>query len=251
MSVGADLAAAREAAGQSIEDVSRSTRIRGELLRQMEADDFSGCGGAVYARGHIRSIANHLAVDPAPFLEEFDRATGGPVVPAARDIFEHEVIVQHERTGPNWTAAMAVMAGVLLIVALVSVFSTNTPNAPDAVRPLSSASPTPTAAAAPSATPTPPLVAGQIPGSGVFLRVRIVNTRSWVTVRADGKTIHEGLMRQGDLKDFSAKNKIQVVFGNAGAVNMVVNGRDLGSPGRSGQVVRLEFGPGDPAGATG
>jgi hypothetical protein len=30
-------------------------------------------------------------------------------------------------------------------------------------------------------------------------------------------------------------------------VQLVVNGRDLGSPGGQGDVVRLDFGPGDPA----
>lgn len=245
MSIGADLTAAREAAGQSIEDVSRGTRIRGELLRRMEADDFSGCGGAVYARGHIRSIAGHLHVDATPLLEEFDRSNGGPVAPTAREIYEHEVIAMPERKGPNWTGAMAVMAAVLLVVALVSVFSANTPSTPSAVNPLTTATPSPSAAASSAAPTQPPLVA--VNTNGVSLRVRIVNSRSWVTVRSDGKTVHEGLMRAGDLKDFAAKSKINVVFGNAGAVQIVVNGRDLGSPGGPGEVVRLEFLPGDPA----
>jgi hypothetical protein len=250
MSIGADLTAAREAAGQTIEDVSRVTRIRGELLRRIEADDFTGCGGNVYARGHIRAIATHLGADPAPFLAEFDRSNAAPEAPAAREIFEHEVISMPERTGPNWTAAMAVVAGILLIVALVSVFSAKTPEGSLAAAPLTSSTPSPTAA--PSAvvtTTTPPLVAGNL--GGVFLRVKVVSTRSWVTVRADGKTIHEGLMKLGDLKDFRAKSKIHVVFGNAGAVQIVVNGRDLGSPGGVGDVVRLDFGPGDPASSTG
>ena len=245
MSIGADLTAAREAAGQTIEDVSRGTRIRGELLRRMEADDFSGCGGAVYARGHLRSIAQHLGIDPAPFLEEFDRTTGGPQAPTAREIYEHEVIAMPERKGPNWTGAMAVTAAVLLVIALVSVFSANTPSTPSAANPLTTTSPTPSVAVTSAAPTQPPLVAGNI--GGVNLRVRVVNSRSWVTVRADGKTVHEALMRAGDLKDFTAKGKINVVFGNAGAVQIVVNGRDLGSPGGPGEVVRLEFLPGDPA----
>lgn len=249
MSIGADLKAAREAAGQSVEDVVRATRIRGELLRRIEADDFEGCGGAVYARGHVRSIATHLGIDPAPLVAEFDRQTPGDHVPAAREIFEREVIAMPERTGPNWTAAMAGVAGLLLVVALVSLFNTNgRGGVPDtAVLPLSTSSPTPSPAVTTASPSAPPVVAGQIPGSGVFLRVKLVNTRSWVTVRADGKTIHEGLMRMGDQKDFTAKTKLHVVFGNAGAVQIVVNGRDLGSPGRAGEVVRLDFGPGDPA----
>jgi hypothetical protein len=34
-------------------------------------------------------------------------------------------------------------------------------------------------------------------------------------------------------------------------VNLTVNGRELGEPGSSGQVVRLEFVPGDPTGSAG
>lgn len=243
MGVGEALAAAREAAGQSIDDVSRATRIRGELLRRIEQDDFAGCGGLVYARGHVRAIATHLGMDTAETLAAFDAEHGTPEAPAARDIFEHEVVAMPERTGPNWTAAMAVMAGVLLIVALVSLFNSTPTDAPSA-RPVTTTSPTPSAPASPSAPATngPPL-AGQIPGDGVAMRIAIVNTKSWVTVRADGKVLFQGLMTMGERKDFTAKRLIQVVLGNAGAVRLVVNGQDLGTPGKQGDVVRASFGP--------
>ena len=247
MGVGEALAAAREQAGRTIEDVSRTTRIRGELLRRIEADDFSGCGGNVYARGHVRSIASALGLDPAPFLADFDRDHAAVDSPAAREIFEREVVAMPARSGPNWTAAMAVTAAVLLIVALVSLFNTNggSTESPGAVA-LTSPTPSPSPVATPTAQQSPDTIAGQVPGSGVFLRVKIVNTRSYVTVRADGKTLFQGLMEYPAQQDFRAKKNIRVVIGNAAAVNLLVNGRDLGSPGRPGQVVRLEFGPGDP-----
>ena len=249
MSVGEALAAAREASGQSIEDVSRATRIRGELLRRIESDDFSGCGGSVYARGHVRAIATHLGIDAAELVAEFDRTYGVPEAPGAREIFEHEVVAMPERTGPNWTAAMAVAAGVLLLVALVSLFNSSPETTPSA-QPVSSAPPTPTvqpSAAAPTGTPGP--VAGQVPGDSVAMRVMVVNTKSWVTVRADGRVLFQGLMRAGEQKDFTAKRLINVVLGNAGAVRLVVNGQDLGSPGGQGAVVRLNFTPDDPSAA--
>jgi transcriptional regulator with XRE-family HTH domain len=247
MSIGEALAAAREAAGETVEDVSRATRIRGELIRRIEHDDFAGCGGAVYARGHLRSIASHLGIDPAPLVAEFDAAHAAPA-PAAREIFEHEVVAKPERTGPNWTAAMAVAAAVLLIVALASLFNTDKPaNSGDTTRALTTSSPTPAAPVPTSAAPTPDALAGQIPGSGVFLRVKVINTRSYVTVRADGKTAYQGLLTAPAQMDFTAKHTIHLVIGNAAAVQLVVNGRDLGSPGRPGEVVRLDFGPGDPA----
>jgi transcriptional regulator with XRE-family HTH domain len=245
MSIGEALAAARQDAGQTVEDVSRATRIRGELLRRIEAGDFAACGGAVYARGHIRAIAAHLGIDPAPLVAEFDR-THAAEAPDARQIFEHEVIAEPERTGPNWTAAMAVAAAVLLVVALVSLFNTSKGPTADAVRPLTSGTPSPsTVPSTPAATPG--VIAGQLPGSGVFLRVKVVNTRSWITVQADGKTVQSGLLTAGVQRDFTAKKTIHLVVGNAGAVQLVVNGRDLGSPGRPGEVVKLDFAPGDPA----
>jgi transcriptional regulator with XRE-family HTH domain len=249
MAVGEALAAARAEAGESVEDVSRATRIRGELLRKIEAGDFAACGGAVYARGHIRAIATHLGVDPAPFVAEFDKEHGAAEVPAAREIFEHEVLAMPERTGPNWTAAMAVVAGLALIVALVSLFNSDSTGTPVEAATLTSPTPTPTLVVTPSSAPSPDTIAGQVPGSGVFLRVTVTSSKSYVTVRADGKTIYQGLLTAPAKMDFSAKKTIHLVIGNAAAVNLLVNGRDLGSPGRPGEVVRLDFGPGDPTAA--
>ena len=73
MSVGEDLARAREARGMSVEDVSSATRIRAGLIRAIEADDFGPCGGAVYARGHLRAIARVIGIDPEPLVRDYDR----------------------------------------------------------------------------------------------------------------------------------------------------------------------------------
>ena len=246
MGVGEALAAAREASGQTVEDVSRATRIRGELLRKIEADDFEACGGSVYARGHVRAIATHLGLDAAELVAEFDRTHAAPDAPAAREIFEREVVAVPERTGPNWTAAMAVAAGVLLIVALVSLFNTSPTGAPSA-NPVITGSPTPSAQAPASSAPETPGPLARVPADGVAMRVRIATDRSWVTVRGDGdKVLFQGVLAAGDQRDFTAKRVIKVVLGNAGAVQLTVNGEDLGKPGRLGEVVRLEFGPGDP-----
>src|SRR5262249_3989237 len=45
---------------------------------QMESGDFSGCGGSIYARGHLRSIAAALGVDAEPLVAAFNREFGGP-----------------------------------------------------------------------------------------------------------------------------------------------------------------------------
>ena len=71
--IGQTLSAARIAAGCSLEHLSTSTRIRMQVLKGIENEDFVPCGGDFYARGHIRRICKFLGLDPRSLLEEYDR----------------------------------------------------------------------------------------------------------------------------------------------------------------------------------
>jgi transcriptional regulator with XRE-family HTH domain len=77
--IGETLAQARHQAGLTLAQVSKQTRIRETIIRKIEADDFSDCGGDFYARGHIRAIAKAVGADPEPLIQDYDmdhRATG-------------------------------------------------------------------------------------------------------------------------------------------------------------------------------
>ena len=78
MSIGDTLAEARRQRGLTITQVSQETRIRETLIRGIEQGDFSSCGGDFYARGHIRSIASVVGVDPVPLIREYDEEHGPP-----------------------------------------------------------------------------------------------------------------------------------------------------------------------------
>ena len=72
MSIGAALAESRQRAGLTLAQVSERTRIRETVIRGIECDDYSRCGGDFYARGHIRGIAKAVGTDPAPLVEEYN-----------------------------------------------------------------------------------------------------------------------------------------------------------------------------------
>ena len=57
MSIGSDLQSARTAAGLTLEQVAEKTKLRTSLVAAIESNDFSLCGGDVYARGHLRVLA--------------------------------------------------------------------------------------------------------------------------------------------------------------------------------------------------
>src|SRR5579859_5785276 len=82
MSIGETLAAARRGSGLSVTEVSRRTRIRATLVTNIERDDYSGCGGDFYTRGHIRAIARVVGTDPEPLIEQYDAARRPPPEPA-------------------------------------------------------------------------------------------------------------------------------------------------------------------------
>lgn len=81
--LGARITELRETAGMSVEVVAARTRIRASLIRSMESGDFAPCGGAVYARGHLRSIAHVVQADDAALVAAYDRMAGKPSPAAA------------------------------------------------------------------------------------------------------------------------------------------------------------------------
>jgi cytoskeletal protein RodZ len=249
VSIGQTLARAREQSGLSVEEVAAATRNRRTLVMGIEQDDFSACGGDFYARGHVRNIARVVGLDPAPLLAEFDAARPGAAPPRASDVFESETAARPERRGPNWSAAMAAALVLVVVYGVAQVLSGGDQRAPDGLEgvaaPTSSApetvSPSPTS----SATGTSSAVA-RAPRDKVTVGVRADGT-SWVQVTTNsGKELFQGLLTD-QTRTFSDRSRLRLVIGNAGAVSLTVNGTPVGSPGRPGQVARVQFTPTDPA----
>jgi cytoskeletal protein RodZ len=122
VSIGETLAQARHQAGLSVAQVSEQTRIRPLIIRGMEADDYSMCGGDFYARGNIRDIAEVVGADPGPLIEEYDQAyrATGPVAATSLD----ELLDRSGPGRPHWHRTPAFMlvfgvAAVLIVLAFV------------------------------------------------------------------------------------------------------------------------------------
>lgn len=114
MTIGETLAAARHRSGRTVTQVSESTRIRESIVRGIERDDYSGCGGDFYARGHIRAIAAVIGADPRPLIEQYDAALQARELAAASEELTRAPARLPERRGVNWSLIL----GVLVVVAL-------------------------------------------------------------------------------------------------------------------------------------
>lgn len=252
MSIGETLAAARRERGMDVEDVSRSTRVRAALIRSIEADDFAATGPSVYTRGHIRSIAAALGLDPAPLLQEYDATFGGAdAAPAAVQVRDPDT-VRADPSNPNWLAAAVVAMLVVVVLLAVGVITggderldTASGNGEETSEATAEPADEPGPQAAPPPPPPPPPPAPE----GVSVRVAVENDRSWLRVTdADDSTLFEGMLEEGAVQEFTDEYGLDLTVGDAGAVTLVVNGQDLGSPGPSGEVARLSYAIDEPVG---
>lgn len=244
--LGAALAAARRDRGLSVEDVSAATRIRPAIVRSIEADEFDACGGAAYARGHLRSIAQFVGADPRPLVEEFDRRFHQPV-PALRTapLGSFEPPRDAGRAGRQAPPWAPVAAGVLVVVVLFLGASWIVGRGHDdgtSGAPLAAAT-TPAATTSPAPRPTPTRTSSQPVYKGVVLRLQASGGASWVSVRSStGTEIYQGVLTDGMAKEFRDDTKLSVRFGNSIAVRVTQNGKDLGSPQCQRHVCTIAFG---------
>lgn len=232
MSVGLRLKEIRKSAGLTVEQLSARTRIPSSVIEDLERDNFSTCGGPTYARGHIRTITRVCGVDESDILLAFESQTI-PLSKSIRDLLNDTSATpaRKERKPLSWKAMGGVAAGIFLFALVgVGILSSGNNNQSVVTSPTT------------STTTENSAVAKKI--DGVEVALKGVNGLSWVAVSdSTGTTLYSGRVRQGEEKTFTDNQLLYVVIGNAGAINLTVNGENLGVPGKVGEVVRLEFGP--------
>lgn len=84
----------------------------------------------------------------------------------------------------------------------------------------------------------------EAPGPKTYDGVEVTATFTadcWLEVKADGKTVYEGTLKKGDSQTWKGTDKVTVRVGDAGAVSFSVNGKDLGTAGKTGQVANKTF----------
>lgn len=101
---------------------------------------------------------------------------------------------------------------------------------------LQRSSPTPTRSS--TATPTP----SPTPVEGVTLAIVVIE-RAWMQVTLDGQEQPGELLEVGAERTWEADRSIRLVCGNAGGIEVVVNGQELGTLGRRAEVVERTWTP--------
>jgi hypothetical protein len=61
---------------------------------------------------------------------------------------------------------------------------------------------------------------------------------SWLKIKVDGKTVFEGILKKGQSGNWRGKDKIELNIGNAGGIDLDVNGKTISPLGKKSRSVR-------------
>jgi cytoskeleton protein RodZ len=162
-----------------------------------------------------------------------------------------DVAAYQEKSSPNfWPYVLAgvLVAGILGAIALIS----NLAGGPKTEQAKPAPVETP-AAQAPTPTPTPeptPETPTATSNAPVSVRVKLTS-ESWMKVTVDGAVAFEGTMPAGTEELWEGQQRISVIAGNAGAVELSHNGSTPAPIGAPGAVETRVFTPDAPAAADG
>jgi cytoskeleton protein RodZ len=240
MSLGALIVKTRTDARLSIEDLSKLTNIPVTLLRDMENNNFAKCGGETYARGHLRNIATKVGIDERIFLDLFESEVTAPAKPIRELLNENNVTMPYQEPKRiSWKILAAGSAAALIIFAGAQIFFLDSENGAE-LEVITTASATPSEPAAETLTPST-AASPEITG-GVNIELVASRGATWLyATNEDGKVLFSGMIRKGNSKNFIQPEQVNLRVGNAGGVDISVNGKNVGSIGANGEVVNLTY----------
>ena len=278
--VGELLRQARERQKLSIKDVEQGTSIRSLYLEAIENGNYDKLPGEVYTKGFIKNYANFLKLDGNSFVRQYLDEKAPPVTEVASDVksevnsapveavkepsttakevSEPEMKIKTPRLEREKSGGSGILvAAVLLIAAIaggiwyyfnyiegteiaqkpsVQIEQVNK-NESESVN--KSVSSTPTASAS---TPENKQVASDDKQTANGLNVQAkFNDRCWTQVIVDGRLAYEGTAEAGQVLSWQASDRINITAGNAGAVEFIENGSNLGIAGAVGDVIEKTF----------
>jgi cytoskeleton protein RodZ len=242
MNLGEVLSSARSSVRISLEDLAAATSIRAGLLTQMERNDFSHCGGDIYARGHLRNLAPKLGLDANELVALYNTEHSVESRSINEMLAENSVArVPHEKKNISWKVPAAFSLTIVLVLAVAQIVITNV-NSDSPIKGetnvATSVSPSPAA----TATDQPTTAATIAPaGEGVSLSVTAARGNSLIDIVIDGQHVAKGSLFQGETKSFEATTSISVYFSNPADLDVTVNGELLAPLGAKNQEVRRTF----------
>jgi len=261
----------RESRKISLREVSKNTRVREYILKAIEENQTDLLPAATYVKGFLLAYAKYLRLDPNDILLRYERdLKGEPAVPPSPQPVKSKQKAPATppskpkqkflwNTKQTWVVAGVIVASFVIFF-FFSPYSSNPPMEPlpeKSVEEKLRVAPAPPAPATThlseenrtveekkSPVPSPPIAAATSAQEKKSFSVTLKATEeTWVSLQVDDQPEKEMIFKPRDGISVQTANRIRLKLGNAGGVDLILNGKPLGKFGKSGEVVTLVFTP--------
>lgn len=237
---GRKLREARERKGVSLRQIANATKISIGALEALERDDISRLPGGIFSRAFVRSYAIEVGLEPdetiRDFITQFPNDAVAAGHPASPYVEDSEALESDRRMATTFLRLVGIslpLAGVVLYFGMGTRPEPET-EAPPAPAGVTRPAPIP-ARAIETPAPADPAVAARAAES---LMVGLSAAAScWVSAIVDGRRVLERQLRAGETESFEVRQEMVLTAGDAGALQLTLNGAVAKPLGRSGQVV--------------
>ena len=245
MTLGEFLQNAREDAGFSVDELAHLVNLRPGLIRSMESNDFLPCGGDTYARGHIRNIAQVVSCNPQELLAMYDseHAIDSRSI-HSQLVDSNAAAIRSENRKLSWKVLVGASVSIVLLIGVAQFSLTAIDSEPNATSMVVEEndppqSPTPSASSSPS--PLATAVTSEVISQQLTLVIAATRGNSNIDVVTGGVHVYKGPLFQGESKSFVGENSISIFLGNAGDLDLTLNGEKLAPLGERNQEIRKTF----------
>jgi cytoskeletal protein RodZ len=261
---GEELRRERELRDVTREQLALVTKVSVRQIEALEKGRFATLPALVFSRGFVRSIAVYLGLDAERTVSAFrhvwehweaerQREVSAPI--PIRPISTELGPSKRRRSLASSTSVRAFAAvAVLAVVTGVAVLVKSPARVPRR-------GPAPAAPArtqtGPASLPLPPEVAAATvalpagealrartdseapgPSAGTSTLTLTFRDDCWAEVLVDGKVVARALFTKGTIREFSGGRTFTLTLGNAGVVEVIVDGRSIEPIGGPGEVVK-------------
>jgi cytoskeleton protein RodZ len=268
--IGSILRKERERRGFTYSQVFKITRLRPYILEALEHEDWESLPSAGFVTGFVRSYARVLGLDEDEIVEGYRRRT----------IVTEDTVLRPPAVPPErWRKLLLPISLVFVLVAGLSAYFIWREHPALEKAPVSTEMNSPIANKAdekqdkgqnsnqteqvvrareeqssPALKSTPAEGGEEVSGPdrsqtnttgseksrGLVLRA-VVKERTWVRIFVDDKDPKEYIFQPGSEPEWTAEKGFELLIGNAGGIELELNGERVEGLGKRGQVVRLRL----------
>lgn len=227
--IGKFLKEQREVKGLSIIDVSDSLCLRKSLIMAIESGNWSLLPHEVYVKGYIKEYAHLLNV----YDEILNDLAHKEIKVQAEIPIQQKILIKHPHSSTRVLVYPLVFVLLIGFVILSQIYK----DQPSATRIQQNTAPASVNAAGKNNSE------GQ-PASEIYDVKKLMITcqeRTWVSVVIDDTEKKEFMLNPHDIVVLNAKDRYDLLIGNAAGVKLNLNGNDVQFTGQRGEVKRIKL----------